>query len=347
MREEDREQDDRAQPVQHPRSGEAAEHPCGPLRPGHVRELQRHAGQGQYEETDHHADVQHALVTVETAVDLLPLLFYLRGLAVLLPIGSREPQSHQPGPCVQQREGERPHQQRRHAPERPEQPRILVGVVVRGVGQVSRESAMRFFMTLAAGRDDVLAAQRRVDVRRRENLVRSVTVVALGGSRRPQTRGLAVDRVEEGLGLRRVTTAALLHHRHAEVRLIDSPDGVRGVTVLAGGQFPVGIRVPGPVDTGPEPLLDAVMACSAGTGDVIVVHRGGRIGGGKLAMRAVATDTGGGHDQATLHEPLAVNTVLVAVDEVREIALMAHGSRLACAVAAPTEFGHVAGERRR
>ncbi len=75
--------------------------------------------------------------------------------------------------------------------------------------------------------------------------------------------------VKEGLCLIRMTAATLLHHLSPESRLVDTRDGVRGMTVFASGIFFVGIRVVRPVDTGAERLFYPVVAGTTGTGNIL------------------------------------------------------------------------------
>ena len=49
-----------------------------------------------------------------------------------------------------------------------------------------------------------------------------------------KARNLAVEGIKEGQRLVLVATTALLHHLRPETRVIDAPDRVRSVTVLAG-----------------------------------------------------------------------------------------------------------------
>ena len=159
------------------------------------------------------------------------------------------------------------------------------------------------------------AAERRVRVGDRQDVVRPVAVVALGRAGGSQPRDLAVERIEEGGGLR---------SRGSDRTGPSSENGNRGCRcglIVCDvwqfshvGSFAVRFGVSRPVDAGPEGLLDPVVALPAGVGDVVRVYRRSRVVGRKLAVRGVAAGAGGRHHQAALEEPLAVNAVLVALD---------------------------------
>ncbi len=81
---------------------------------------------------------------------------------------------------MQEREGQRTHQERGHAPEGPEEIGVAVAIVVRRVGQVAGKLPVRPFVTLATGFDDIVPAQGRGGVGRRQGAVRTVAVITLG-----------------------------------------------------------------------------------------------------------------------------------------------------------------------
>jgi hypothetical protein len=128
-------------------------------------------------------------------------------------------------------------------------------------------------MALAAGGDDVGPAQVGSAVGCRQDVVRAVAVIALRRAGRPQTGHLAVEGVEESPGFLLVAPAALVHHPEPETGSVDPADRVGRMTILAGGQFLVGVTVSGPVDAGLADLLDAVVAGSAGVGHVVRIDR--------------------------------------------------------------------------
>ncbi len=69
---EHRHQGDRGEPVQHAGGGKAAHAGRQRLSPTHERELERHAGDGEYEEADQHDQVQRALEGRESLVKAVP-----------------------------------------------------------------------------------------------------------------------------------------------------------------------------------------------------------------------------------------------------------------------------------
>ncbi len=72
------------------------------------------------------------------------------------------------------------HKQGGHSPERPEQERVFCRIVMGRVRQVSRKSPRGAFVTLLARCEDSLPAQMGAGVRNGQNIVRPVTIVALG-----------------------------------------------------------------------------------------------------------------------------------------------------------------------
>ena len=104
--------------------------------------------------------------------------------------------ARQPKRGVRAGDHQRADQQRGHAPEGDEEERILLGIVVGGVSQIAGELAVRTGMALAAGGDDVVAAEMRARIVDRQNVVRAVTVVAFSGLQVTQLGDLAVERLE-------------------------------------------------------------------------------------------------------------------------------------------------------
>ena len=64
-----------------------------------------------------------------------------------------------PGKRVQQGKRQGADQQRSHSPERPEQPRVAIAIVMRRVCQVARKPPVRALVALAAGLDDIVPAE--------------------------------------------------------------------------------------------------------------------------------------------------------------------------------------------
>src|SRR5512146_1721156 len=111
---------------------------------------------------------------------------------------------------------ERPDQQPRHTPERPEKQWIFFWIMVRSVREVPGKAARGPFVALLAGLYDILSAQVRTGIGYRENIVRPMAVVTLRRFSVAELRDFAVIRVEVGLCNLLVTAAALRHDRQFE-----------------------------------------------------------------------------------------------------------------------------------
>ncbi len=253
--------DDGADAVQDAERLGPAEDPRHELRPGGVGELERHAGDRQGEEAEHHQDVQRALVRVKRRYSFVaPFVARAPCASATRPASARAGRARPA--CASSAKVSVPTSSAGHAPERPEQPRVALGVVVRGVRQVAGESPVRARVALPAGRDDVAPAERaRRDRSRREDVVRAVAVVALGRALGAQARDLAVERVEERLACCLVAAAALLHHARAEAGHV----GARDLCATCGSpRRSAGAcrssALPVAVDAGLERLLDPVVA---------------------------------------------------------------------------------------
>ena len=202
------EQDDRADAVEVAHGVEAAEHPEKRLAQPMYENFSAMPGQRQGEEAEHHHEVQCR----GEAVNRRNSLVSRRPGPCGAFHSSRSATAEQPGQGVEHREGQGADQQDGHAPEGLEQPRILVLVVVRGVGQVAGEAAVR----AAWHWPQVSTTLSRLSVEAgsagRQDVVRAVAVVALGGAVPTEPRDLAVEGVEEGLRLLLVAASALVHH---------------------------------------------------------------------------------------------------------------------------------------
>ncbi len=158
-----------------------------------------------------------------------------------------------------------------------------------------------------------------------------------------------MKRVEEGLSLPLMASAALLHHLGTEARFVDAGYRVRSVAVLAGRVVLFGIRILRPVDAGAELLFDAVMAYAARGGNVLRVDQGAWILGRELRVRAVTVGAGCSHDQPALDQTPSVDAVLVAADDIVYVGIDARCCRLADAVTRAAQQRYIArvGRRRR
>src|SRR3990170_2300713 len=238
------------------------------------------------------------------------------------------------------------HEQAGHAPEGPEQPGVLLRVVVRGVAQVAGEAATRARMAFLAGRDHVLAREVRARVGDPLDVVGAVAVVALGRLRVAELAHLAVVGVEVRLRDLAVAAAALLHDLELETFGVGARDRVRGVAVVADRQLLVGLALERVVDALLELLLDPVVAAAARLRHVLAVDARERIGPRQDAEGGMAARAGGGDGESALQQALAVDALGVGLDDLVLQPLVAHRRLLALAVAAPAQLGHVGGERR-
>ena len=205
----------------------------------------------------------------EPPVELL-LALEPRHRLVVPPLCRAQPEPHQPGRRVEQREGQRADQQRGHEPERPVEPGVVVLVVVRGVGQVAREPPVRAGVALGAGRDDVGARE-----------VSRPGSVAAGCRALPwQSEHLAAPSVPSCETLpwkvsKKVSASSLWHWPHWAIIRLRKPACVRARRIVCAEwqSSQTGSCLPffgdaGGVDALLERLLDAVVAagrrCPAG-----------------------------------------------------------------------------------
>ena len=191
------------------------------------------------------------------------------------------------------------------------------------------------------------AAERRCRLGRREDAVRAVAVVALGRARYPGSGHLAVVRIEERLRFLLVAPSALAHHQHAEVVTVRAADRVRRVTILARRVAVIApvvgeVTVLRPVNALAELLFDPVVTLAAGPGDVVRVDLRGGFGGRQLRVRPVTVRAGRRDHEAALEQSLAVDAHLVALDDIRAVALNPPRRRLPRHVAPGAQLRDVA-----
>src|SRR5512139_3332380 len=111
-----------------------------------------------------------------SGVSRLGLEGALLGLLRLAQLAPHLQRARQPQERVRAADDERADEERGHAPERPEEPGVLLGVVVRGVAEVSGEAARRARVALLARLGDVLAREVRARVGDPLDVVRAVAV---------------------------------------------------------------------------------------------------------------------------------------------------------------------------
>lgn len=253
--------------------------------------------------------------------------------------GSREPEQ-----CVHAADDKRHDQQRCHAPEGPEKKRILLRIVMGCVRQIPGKSAIRTGMALLARLHHILPAQVGARIGDRENIVRTMAVVALCRLGVPELRNLPVVRVEVGRRDCLVAPAALAHDGELESLFVGTTDGMRAVTVVAHGKLFVRCADSGRVDTLSELFLYSMMATPARCGHVFRINAGVGVLAGELAMSRVTARTHCSHGQTAAAQTLAMDAFLIVLDDVRLIARDADGRLLTFAVAPPAQGGDIRGK---
>src|ERR1039457_1555211 len=179
------------------------------------------------------------------------------------------------------------------------------------------------------------------------DVVSAVAVIALRGLGVTEFGNFPVIGIEIGLGNLCVATPASGHDVELESILVGAADGVGGVAVGANRQRFIGLGYRGGMHALNKLLFDAMVAVTAGGGQVLRIHRRCRIGGRQFSMRRVATGTGGGHREAALQQALAVDALVVAGNNTVFRPGIEQGSLLAFAMAFGTKIGHVGREGER
>ena len=286
---EDADHEDRRDAVDVAGGFEPAEERGTGARPARVGELQRHAGEREAHEADDHHDVQHAVQPREAPV-LKPGRSAVRW-------ASRRSSRRRPSVPAAGRAGcgagdvagswlagqrsrricsARGSQSRvcrpptanvttssaGHPPERPEQAAgTSSGRDAWHASGTRRSGGWRRDGTSGRSATTFAAAQVRLGIRDRQDVVRAVAVVALGGLRVAELRDLAVVGVEVRLGDLLVAPPALVHDLELEPLVVRARDRVRasGSRCRPAGSLSVLPTVAG-VDALLELLLDAVVA---------------------------------------------------------------------------------------
>ena len=239
----------------------------------------------------------------------------LLGFLGLLQLLAHLQRPRQPEEGVGPADHEGAHEEARHAPEGPVEPGVLLRVVVRGVAQVAREAAGGPGVALLAGLDHVLPREVRAGVGDPLDVVGAVAVVALGRLRVAELADLAVVGVEVGLRDLAVAAAALLHDVELESVGVRPLDGVRAVAVVADRELLVGL---------PRSAWWMLRSNSSWmpwwqrpqvAGTFCAVDARGGVGARQDAVGGVAARAGGGHGEAALQQPLAVDALRVGLDD--------------------------------
>ena len=108
---------------------------------------------------------------------------------------------------------------------------------MRGVRQVTGETPRCARVALLARLNDVVVAEVRAGIGNGQDVVRAVAIVALRRFRVPELRDFSVVRVEVRLGDLLVAASALRHDLELESLRVGAANLVRGVVVVAHGQF--------------------------------------------------------------------------------------------------------------
>ena len=224
-------------------------------------------------------------------------------------------ETHQPQDGVQAKEGKGADEQAGHAQKHRVEQRIMLCVHGIGVRLVFGELYGGAGMTLLAGGQNVGFRKMRAQIRRRQDIMVTMTVIT-GGHRRCRVRfaqrhGLAVISVAVARQAVFVAFAAALVADGFEIISLRIDDFMRGVAVRAdrpariafGQQLPVNALVVG--------LLDAVMAFAAGLGDVGVVDGRIAVHGALDVMDAVTVVARGRDNQPHLQQRLPVDAVQI------------------------------------
>src|SRR5208282_717874 len=248
--------------------------------------------------------------------------------------------SGQPEQRVNATDHECPQEQTGHAPEGVEHERIFLGVVVRGVGQITGEAPGRARMALLAGSCHVRAAKVGAWIRDPKHVVSAVAVIALGRFCVAKPRDLAVIGFKIGCGNPLVAASACTHHVQPETVLIGAVDGMRGVTIVANRKRPAVSAYSLGVDAVLKLLLDAVVTLATGVRHVVCVDTRRRIASGKDLVSGVTTGASRRHGQSVLQQG-SVNALGVVGDDFVLRSGVAHGSLLALAVTAGAKPGNI------
>lgn len=167
------------------------------------------------------------------------------------------------------------HEQTCHRPKCVVEPRILVGIMVRGMREVAGELAVCPGVTLLTRLDNVVSMKMGSGICHRQDVMSTVAIIAFGGLRVPQLRDLAMVSIEVGFRNSLMAPAALLHDVKFESVLIRARNGMCRMAIAA-HRGPmlcrVGHRCMNACD---KLLLDPVVTAAACRGNVLSVYAGG------------------------------------------------------------------------
>ena len=242
---------------------------------------------------------------------------------------------------VETKHQEGPDQQHGHEQPGVVDDRILVLVVVGGVGQVSGELPMSARMTLGACTHDVIARQGRSRVVRFENVVLPVAIMATGCFGVTQGEDLAVIGLEIGFGYTFMAHTAGVGDLQLEALGVDTGNLVGAVAVVAHGQHVAVLVLAREVDTPTKSPVDALVAPATGVGHLGSVDGRAGILAGQDGVCRVAIDAGRRHHQSALFQRLTVHTLLVVGHHAFRGAFVALVGDAARVVADPAQIGNI------
>ena len=248
---------------------------------------------------------------------------------------------------MEREERERPDQQPRHKPERPEYPGIFLRIVMRGMRQVSGELTGRALMAFLARADDVLTAQGRTGVIDGKYLVRTVAVRAFRGFPEPQLDRLPVESLEISFGDIQMAFPANIHDLEFEITLVRPLDGMRRMAIIALRQFIMVARLARGMDAQAVFLINTVVALGARAGDISRVDAGSGIARRKLSVGRVAAGARGRDHQPALEQSLAMDAFFVMLDHVMLCSLITDRGLAFFLMAARAQDRHIRGIRGR
>lgn len=239
-----------------------------------------------------------------------------------------------------------PDQEPGHTPERPEEQRIFLRIMMRGMREISGKPTRRSFVALLACLNNVLSAQVRTRIGDRQNIVCTMAVVTFRRFRVPELGDLAMVRIKVRRRDLLVAAAALCHDLELEPFRVGALDGMGSMAIVTDRQRLVGLADHGNMDAFLELILDPQMAAPARGGDVGRIHTGFRIRHGKFTVRGVTIRACCSHRQAALQQALAVDALRIALDDLMFGPRIPDGGFLPLAMASRTEVRNIRRERR-
>ena len=183
------------------------------------------------------------------------------------------------------------------------------------MGQISGELTCGTCMAFLTCSDDILSTQMTTRIGNGQDIMGTVTVIALCRFRVSELRHLAVIGIEIRFRNRFMTTTALLHDLQFEAGLVCPSDRVSRVTIIAHRQWFVRLSDKHGVDAPFKLLLNSMMAATACLWKIFPVHARQRIGLGQDTMGSMATCAGGGDRETALHQPFAMDAFCVVLDD--------------------------------